>query len=221
MALDAQHYLHALQNILLKGKAWIRDESSRITQLLTGIAQEFARIDTRIDQVLDEADPRTTVELLDNWEAFAGLPDPCVVTDQSYQQRIAALVAKLLMLGGQSRQYFIDIAMNLGYTGITVNPLDPMRCSDPCTDSLLGEKIHLPWIDEFLPMTCNDTCNDALNSADDVFVWQFNLPDDNATYVMTCNDPCDDALQSWGDEVIECRINQYKPAHTTVIFAYR
>lgn len=194
MALTVKDYLHQLQSLLLRGKAWTRESGSVLTQLLTGIAQEFARVDQRIDDLLNEADPRTTIELLADWERQAGLPDECVTIEQSYPQRIAALVSKVTMKGGQSRQYFIEMANSLGYDNVT--------------------------IDEFEPMSCNDTCNDELNSEDDRFVWRINLPSDGSVYVMSCNDTCNDALQSWGDEIIECRINKYKPAHTTALFAY-
>lgn len=194
MALGAENYLHQLQSLLLRGAAWTREVGSTLTNLLTGIAQEFARVDARTDDLISESDPRTTNELLEDWERVAGLPDPCVTTDQTIEQRRVALVSKVTMQGGQSRQYFIDMAAGLGYPDAT--------------------------IDEFLPMNCNDNCNDALWSEDDKYVWQLNLPSDGATYIANCNNNCITPLQAWGDEVIECRINKFKPAHTTAIFAY-
>lgn len=50
--------------------------------------------------------------------------------------------------------------------------------------------------------------------------WQVSIKDnssvDNATVLMTV----DDALATWGDALLECIINQRKPAHTRVFFSY-
>lgn len=195
MAVTAQENLQQLLALLPPGPAWPREPGTVLFAQLENYADELVRINARIIDLVNESDPRTTYELLGDWERVAGLPDPCVVSDNlTVAQRQVALTAKITMRGGQSRRYFIEMAYSMGYPGAT--------------------------IDEFLPMTCNDTCNDALWSADDVFVWQINLPYTGATFVADCNSPCDVPLQSWGDEAIECRINRYKPAHTSVIFAY-
>lgn len=194
MALGARAYLETLQALLPSGLAWSRSIDAVLTKVLSAFAEEFARVDHRADDLLDEADPRTTLELLEEWERLAGLPDPCVTGDQTIGQRRAALASKLTMQGGQSRAYYITLAEVLGYTDAT--------------------------IDEYRPMTCVDDCNDALYSVGDRFCWTINLPSDGGVFVMNSESPCDSPLRAWGDEVIECRINQYKPAHTTVIFAY-
>lgn len=188
-------YVTLLQNALPVGLAWARAATSFVTQLLSGIALEFARIDARALDMIRESDPRETTELIDEWEAFAGLPDPCVTTEQTLEQRRVAVCSKLLMQGGQSIPYFLSIAQNLGYEGATID-------------------------DQFEMMDCNSDCDAELHSADDIFFWQLNLPSDGAFYEMDCNSPCDESLASWGDEAIECRINRYKPAHTNVAFAY-
>lgn len=195
MAVTTQENLQQLLGLLPRGPAWPREPGTVLYLQLENFAEELARINVRIIDMLNEADPRTTYELLADWERVAGLPDPCVTADNlTVEQRLAALVAKITMRGGQSRQYFIDLAASLGYPGAT--------------------------IDEFLPMTCEDDCDDALWSEDDIFTWQINLPSDGALFIATCDSPCDTPLQSFGDEAIECRINRLKPAHTTVIYAY-
>lgn len=195
MGMTADDYLLQLQALLPPGPAWPRDQEAVLTKLLLALAAEFARIDRRGGDLIEEADPRTTSELLADWERAAGLPDTCLTAGQTVQQRRAALVSKLTSMGGQSRQYFIDMAASLGYPGAA--------------------------IDEFRPMNCNDNCNDALHSEDDRFAWRINLPNSNAgTYLANCNSTCNDALGSWGDKVLECRISHLKPAHTTALFAY-
>jgi uncharacterized protein YmfQ (DUF2313 family) len=194
VALSVENYVQQLQSLLLLGKAWTRNLDSVLTSLLKGIAKEFARIDARADDLIRESDPRTTSELIEDWERVADLPDQCVTVAQTLEQRRVALTSKLTMQGGQSRKYFINLAASMGYADAT--------------------------IDEYRPMNCNDDCNDALYSADDRYFWTINLPSTSGIFVMNCNSTCNDALQAWGDEAIECRINKYKPAHTTAIFAY-
>ncbi len=194
MGLSADDYLDQLQSFLPQGPAWPRGRDDELTHFLYAWAEEFARVDARIEDLVNEADPRTTSELLGDWERVVGLPDPCVTTEQSVDQRRAALVSKLTSMGGQSRQYFLDLAAALGYVG--------------------------SYIEEYRPFNCTDDCNDALYSESDRFVWTIFLPSTSGIFIMNCESACNSPLQTWGDEVIECRINRYKPAHTKVIFAY-
>lgn len=195
MAMMASDYQSQLQALLPRGLAWAKSQTSILAFLLMAWADEFARVDLRCEDLVNEADPRTTTEVLPDWERVAGLPDPCVTIDQTIEQRRSALVSKLTMTGGQSRAYFIGIAESMGYVGAT--------------------------IDEFAMMTCNDDCNSELNSIADLFAWRLNLPfSTGGVFVMDCESDCNSALQSWGDEALECRVNKFKPAHTSVLFAY-
>lgn len=158
-----------------------------------GCALDAAQVSA--DQLLLEADPRTCSLTLPDWERTYDLPDRCVTVAQTIDQRRAALVSLVTMLGGQSRPFFIALAAELGYPDST--------------------------IDEYRPMSCNDHCNSALWSEIDRFVWQINLPyTTGGVFNMSCNSTCDVPLSVWGDEAVECRINRFKPAHTTAIFAY-
>lgn len=192
MALSAESYLQQLQNLLLRGKAWTRESGSRMTQLLTAIAQEFARVDLRTDDMLDEADPRTTNELLSDWERVAGLPDPCAAEQDTVELRRQVLIYKLTNVGGQSKQFYIDVAARLGYT-VTIT--------------------------EFKKHTVASRVNDPINSVDWVFTWRVNAPQTTvrrAKVTSRVNEP----LASWGNQILECNITRLKPAHTHVQFAY-
>jgi uncharacterized protein YmfQ (DUF2313 family) len=70
-------YLRLLQSLLPWGKAWNREEDSVLTQLLTGQAVEFARVETRSRELAVERDVRTSTELLGDYEEELGLPDLC------------------------------------------------------------------------------------------------------------------------------------------------
>lgn len=191
MALSTDDYAGLLEGLVPKGPAW---QDSKV-RAIWGV--ELARLDSRIWALFEEADPRTTTELLADWERVLGLPDDCMVTlPLSINERRLIVWQRLTELGGQSRAYFIDLAARFGEPGVTIS--------------------------EFRQMTCNDDCNDALCSQADEFVWRVNFPrpaDD--VRLMNCNDDCNDALQMFSSALAECPITERKPAHTNVIFSYQ
>jgi uncharacterized protein YmfQ (DUF2313 family) len=193
MALNASDYLQQLQAVLLRGKAWTRDAGSVMSQLLAGIAEEFARVDLRADELLYEADPRTTNELLADWERNFGLPDPCgEQLGNTISLRRDVLVYKVTSLGGQSKQFYIDLAARLGFT-VTIT--------------------------EFKKYTVTSAVNEAMNGEDWVFAWQVNAPAETVR-TMTVKSGVNEPFNAWGNEILECNISRLKPAHTHVLFAY-
>lgn len=184
--------------MLPPGRLWnaLRQSGSLADELLAAQAEEFARVDGRAEDLLDEADPRATLELLPEWEAWAGLPDICTGGMSTLQERREALVQKLTSGGGQSRAYFVSLAATLGYT-IT--------------------------IDEFRPFICGKSrCGDQLNGgAEARFYWRVTVP--NAKLIrFTCGvSRCGDSLGKIDRAApLECVLQRLKPAHTEIIFNY-
>ncbi len=191
---NAAAYLQQLQALLPPGAAWSRERDATLTALLDALAQELAHVDVEAESLVDEADPRTTAQLLTDWERVAGLPDVCVTATQTTAERRDALVQKIANLGGQSRQFFIDLAARLGYT-ITITEFHPFQVGESAVgDALNGD----PWI----------------------FAWQVNAPAGQIREFKVGESAVGDPLRSWGDELLECVIERLKPAHTHVIFAY-
>jgi uncharacterized protein YmfQ (DUF2313 family) len=169
------------------GPAWAPEDDH-----LGAAAEECARVHNRAVALVDEADPRTTTELLTDWERVAGLPDACTGPLPTLAQRRAALVARLTSIGGQSRAYFIALAASLGYT-VTIT--------------------------EYRPYHVNSHVNDPLNSELWTFVWQVNAAL-NTVRRFTVNAGVNEPLAAWGNELLECVIRRLAPAHTKVLFAY-
>jgi uncharacterized protein YmfQ (DUF2313 family) len=115
MGMSADQYREQLQALLPSGAAWPRDAGAVLTATLDALAQEFGRVDARMHNLRDEADPRTAVELLPDYERVHGLPDPCVTDTLTADQRRNALVSKMTSLGGQSPAYFLAVLQRLGY----------------------------------------------------------------------------------------------------------
>src|SRR3972149_2523666 len=137
MSRDQAQYTKLLKGLQPTGRAWSRS-SGTIPELLSGLAAELARVDGRVDDLLDERDSRTVTELIDELEAEWGLPDECLGSSSDIAERRASILAKIRAIGGLSPAYYIAIAAALGYT-ITIEEFTPAWCGlavagDPCGD---------------------------------------------------------------------------------------
>lgn len=197
---DATAYAGQLRQLLPTGPAWNFGAESTFAQLLAGLAEELARVDARALDLVEEADPRTALELLPDWERVAGLPDACTGIPDNAGERQAALQQKLTGLGGQSAQSFIDLAARLGYQ---------------------------IWIEEHRPARIGMRLGERLNHADFAFCWTAHVrPFDGyleeATFLAQARigDRLGVRLRGFGAIDLECVIARAKPAHTIVLFAY-
>lgn len=195
LRLSATDYLRQLQALLPEGPIWPRLLGSRLTALLEGIAQELARIHNRALDLLEEADPRTTYELLSAWERVFGLPDSCtVVGAETVAERQLRLAQKYAALGGQDREYFTTLADKLGYADADITEFAPYHCESDCEASVFPEE----WR----------------------HVWRVDIQQETRIVEMTCESACDEPIRVWGDFALECVIDKLKPAHTHVFFSY-
>lgn len=195
MALSADDYLAQAQALLPQGPAWPRDADAPLTQLLSGLSIELARIDAAGWSLIEEADPRTSSALFADWLRVAGLPDECVTalsSDQSTAQLRAQLVGRLAMVGGQSIDYFTQLASTLGYQ-ISISEYHAHSVNDDVEYPLFGLDWHFVW-----------QVNAALNTVNE----------------LTVADTADDFLAAWGNTLLECVFRRLKPAHTLVLFSY-
>lgn len=116
-------YKKQLIALLPPGALWPAVQTSNtFTQLLDALAEELARIDARAQNLVDEAYPNTTLELLPDWERVAGLPGKCTGGLSNLQQRSNALMGVLTIDRSLSRAFFIAIAARLGFV-ITITEL--------------------------------------------------------------------------------------------------
>lgn len=121
----AEAFFRQFLQLLPPGRAW---QGATIRKILRALADEWERIDGRGADALLEFDPRTTTEMIDEWEAAVGLPDPCVSDwgALSLAQRRAAVVARLTANDSASRSFFINLAATLGYT-VTITEYQPFE----------------------------------------------------------------------------------------------
>jgi uncharacterized protein YmfQ (DUF2313 family) len=191
--LQSGDFAALLTKLQPSGDAWPRDVDSVMQQSLVALAQPFAYANARANNLVVDMFPSTTVELLPEWEASLGLPDPCTPLAPTLQQRQRAVVAKLIGRGGQSVPYFTSVAAALGYS-ITITQF---------TAYTFGLPFGLP-----------------MNGAAWSFTWQVNAPQFTIQRFQFGHDAFGEPFESFGNAVLQCELQRIAPAHTTLLFSY-
>lgn len=116
----AEEYRVQLQGLLPPGPAWDPELVPEVALVLSGVALEFSRVDARAVALLSEMDPAGVSELVPDWESIMGLPDSCLGPNPAFEDRRLAVRRRLIEVGGQSRGYFIEIAVSQGYPNASI-----------------------------------------------------------------------------------------------------
>jgi uncharacterized protein YmfQ (DUF2313 family) len=182
----------AFMSLLPTGPIWPRSESSVLYQLSGVWAASFARSSDRAINLLVDAFPSTTTELLAEWEATLGLPDPCAGTNPSIAQRRAQVVARLTDTNGCSVAYFVAFAKALGYD-ITITQFAPRR---------FGARFGTPFGGEAW-----------------AYAWQVNVPQFTVNR-LKFGDSFGQPWAQWNNNVLQCEMKARAPAHTILLFNY-
>lgn len=194
---EAADYQHQLNALLPPGALWDGLRADPNAQALLGaLAEEFARLDARGDVLVAETDPRSTLELLEEWEAWTGLPDACIEEiDWTLQERRSALLARLSGRTGQSVGYLIERAAELGHD-VSIREIRP---------SLAGALV----------------AGDELSAAHEDRHWiEVTVPVDNTFQFVAGVSVAGDELGYWRPRRLECLFAQIKPAHLGIIWIY-
>jgi uncharacterized protein YmfQ (DUF2313 family) len=204
-------YTQAFLSMFPTGIAWPRDPDIPFTQFVTGLAALWGElVDQRAADLLNrESDPRTTIELLEDWERNWGLPDPCVAEPLTVEARRAALLTKMTLVGGQSRDFFTRIARTIGYD-ITIKEWSPFmagvsRAGDTRETGTLGEPFR--W---------------EVGAPEMRFYWSIKVDTVRLSWFRAGSGQAgvDPHLRIGIATDLECLLNRYKPAHTMLLFDY-
>jgi len=142
----------------------------------------------RADALLSEFDPRTALQTIPEWERVLGKG-----TYASMGARRAFLIGKLNEVGGQSKQYFIDLAKSLGFV-ITIDEFRPSDLMANVMAPMFTQEWH--------------------------FVMRINAGIGASYHQATVMDTVMDALAYWGSADFEAALREDAPAHVQVLFAY-
>lgn len=193
----ARYRAVALGSLLPSGAVWPRELGSVPAKVLEGLAGELARLHQRTADLRAEMDPRSTLELLTEWEEFLGLPGSCDVVSPSLVLRRFAVVAKLVFTGSTSVQFYVDFLQALGYA------------------------VEVGDIEEPTPFQCGiSSCNDPIYGQDWAFVWIVHAQPATPVFFEAGQWVCGTPIVAWTNDPLECNVRDLKPAHTIVHFAY-
>lgn len=198
MHVTSEAYRAQLISLLPPGGIWPKDPTALFFVLLEAFGAVFAKVHNRLVDVIDEADPRTTVQLLEDWERVLALPDPCTPADSvlTLQERRTRVVQKLVLAGGQSPQFFVELAALLGYV-IVISEPRPFICGlSRCGDPVGG-------------------------TYTDRHYWRVTVPGPRVTYFRAGASRCGDRLGVIARaEDLECILEESKPAQSRLLFSY-
>jgi len=206
-------YLRQLQALLPVGGAWTREPGAVLTELLDGKAVELARVHNRLVDLVDEADPQTTLELLPDWERVVGLPDCCLGIADTIDARRALVLGRLTARGGQSDAYFRSICAAAGWTIETADYSHFVAGEAEAGDMLLegdGEEFEAG----------GSIAGDSLGLFDWWHAWRVSGDPSESTWFEADASVAGDAID-WSDNpVVRCLIERFKPAHTRAVYAW-
>jgi uncharacterized protein YmfQ (DUF2313 family) len=130
-------YAGVLRSLLPNGLAWVFEEASSMIKLLTGMSYSFCRIAERANDLIEEIDPETTFELLEDWERVLALPGTCPTPPITLSGRRAAVHGKLLGNEDPAPDSFEALALSVGYTVTVISvPYHPFVAGSPVGDAL-------------------------------------------------------------------------------------
>jgi uncharacterized protein YmfQ (DUF2313 family) len=187
-------YLQQFLRLLPRGRVWHRGWGTTQAADLLTLMPTWVRLHERANDALVEAFPCTTMEMLPEWEATLGLPDPCIGELPTVQQRQIAVCAKFVLQGGATVEAFQRLGAALGFE---------MRIV-----------MYAPFRADI------NTMEQPLYSEAWAWAWGVILPPTPVTYFRVERSTAEEPLAAWGGGIMECFIKQYAPAHTIPIFIY-
>lgn len=184
-------FTNQVMKALPSGPIWNKNPGSDMYQAIMALMQPFVDEHQRAANLLVEAYPATTIELLPAFQASLGLPNSCSIADPTLAQAQQQVVAKFAGTLGSSVAYLIQYAANLGYT-ITISEFSPWN---PVYSDLTGA---------------------IMNTANYI---QVNIPSSFIEYFQSGHSALGQALGTTGSyAVIECEMASIIPATATLYF---
>ena len=190
MAMTPEDYQNASLQLLPSGYAWNKELDSENAKLQLGFGYEFSRIESSAELLLKEVIPNDSMLILEEWEAFAGLPDCTSDETATIEMRHQTLSTKLKMTPSLCSRFLEKIATDRGYT-IKVIDRYPHHCMRN-----VNYPLH-PWHNWWT-----------------AYIKVFNY----ASHYMTVLDNVKTNLKinDYGD--LQCLLERYKPAHINLIY---
>ena len=201
-----EDYSALLRSLLPVGKAWPEDAAAKLHGWLSGLADEFARVHASLfDLATEEADPRTTTDLLVEWERALGFPDPCLGVPDTIQERRNYIHQRYIDAGSPRAVDLVAAALAYGFV-VTIDDEGPDFEPFRMGESFFGDAGSLGV--------------GYLQDTGWGFVFRVNAPAVTSTFFRMGESTMGEPLLTFGNEALECLINRIKPSHTIAQFVY-
>jgi uncharacterized protein YmfQ (DUF2313 family) len=120
---------------------WDLETDSKLYRTLSAIADELERVRQRGLQLMEETDPRTASETLEDWERCLSLPDMLIaVLPATLAGRRLAITQKYTSAvgGGQSYSFFAKLTLSCGYPLLSITTGNMCRVGARVGDRCFG-----------------------------------------------------------------------------------
>ena len=145
-AYTADNFAAEFLALLPSGRVWPRDPDAVIPQVAARLALTCERLAASAAGLLQDSPAGTLDQMLPDWEASLGLPDPCAGVAPTLLQRRLSVAAQLAARGGQSAAYFESLVAALGRP-CTVQCYAPARAGLLSVgDPLYGAEWAFAWL---------------------------------------------------------------------------
>ncbi|POY47173.1 putative phage tail protein [Avibacterium paragallinarum] len=188
--ISTEQYLDAGLKLLPVGLAWTRHPDSNFAKILSIRAEQLSQANELAHQLVKERILGNAFLLLDEWEAFLGLPECSEIN--TIEARRTALVAKDNEIGSFNKHYLEEVAAQNGYQ-IRVITYYPHHCLRDCRYPLYPQE-----------------------NAWRVFIYTTSRNVRN----MTCLDDITNELTMIERSKIECFLKRFCYSHLEMIFIY-
>lgn len=168
-------------------------DGSVLRKILLGLASEWLNFRSKLNDVVSEYNPNNTTDLIEEWEAFVGIPDSCISVASTLEQRRLNILLKLAGINVSTAKQFKNVAAILGYSIEVSNGVD--TSTFPLT---------LPFL--------------LLSEAAAPFTIVITLPASLKPVGFPMTFPF--TLSAQQPELLNCLFNKLKPANTELFFRY-
>ena len=168
-------------------------DGSTLRKILIGLASEWLNFRSKINEVSNEYNPKTTTKLIEEWEEFVGIPDDCIPVASTIEQRRLNVLLKLAGINATTEKQFKNVASILGYN---------IEVSNGVSTSTFP--LTLPFL--------------LISEASAPFTIVITLPSSIQPNGFTLTFPF--TLTSQQPAILDCLFNKLKPANTQLFFRY-
>lgn len=169
-------------------------QGQKIAASLNAEGAELDRILADSAIALGALQPFTYQQWLEDWERVYGLPAHCFREGQLLQERLQLLALAFAERGGISIDWLKRYASLAGYI-VTITEYHPFRAGHSCA-------------------------GDSLSNGDWQYAFKVEAKGQPVRVFSAGQSVAGEALRTWGDPILECIINTYKPAHTVALVSY-